>query len=156
VRWNLRIVLICMSLMNKNVTHFFRDFLAIQFFSVENFLFSSVPHFSFFKFYFIGYFIYLHFKCYPLSSFPLWKCPIPSPFHLLLVGCSSTYPPPPISPTWNSLTLDHWAFTEPRASYVVENGHVRCQWEERPLVLYPIFNRVIWFSGVWLLELFVY
>jgi hypothetical protein len=25
-----------------------------------------------------GYFIYLHFKCYPLSWFPLLKCPIPS------------------------------------------------------------------------------
>jgi hypothetical protein len=26
-----------------------------------------------------GYFIYLHFKCYPLFRFPLWKLPIPFP-----------------------------------------------------------------------------
>jgi hypothetical protein len=35
--------------------------------------------------------MYLHFKCYPLSQFPLWKPPIPSP--LLLWGCSPTHPP---------------------------------------------------------------
>jgi hypothetical protein len=36
--------------------------------------------FFFFKFFsFIGYFLYLHFKCYPLSTFTLWKPPIPPP-----------------------------------------------------------------------------
>jgi hypothetical protein len=29
VRWNLRVALICISLMTKNVEHFFRCFLAI-------------------------------------------------------------------------------------------------------------------------------
>jgi hypothetical protein len=43
-RWNLRIVLICISLMTKDVEHFFRCFLAIGYSSVENSLFSSVPH----------------------------------------------------------------------------------------------------------------
>jgi hypothetical protein len=28
---------------------------------------------------FIGYFIHLHFRCYPISQFPLWKHPILSP-----------------------------------------------------------------------------
>jgi hypothetical protein len=37
VRCNLRIVLICISLMSKDFEHFFRFFLAIQYFSVENF-----------------------------------------------------------------------------------------------------------------------
>jgi hypothetical protein len=32
----------------------------------------------------IGYFIYLHFKCYPLSWFPLCKSPTPFPLPLLL------------------------------------------------------------------------
>jgi hypothetical protein len=52
VRWNLRVVLIFISLMNKDVEHFFRCFSAIWYYSVENFLFSSVPHFS------IGYLVF--------------------------------------------------------------------------------------------------
>ena len=41
-RWNLRVVLICISLMIKDVEHFFRCFSAIRYSSVENSLFSSV------------------------------------------------------------------------------------------------------------------
>jgi hypothetical protein len=39
---------------------------------------SSLFVITFFK-YFIRYFLYLHFKCYPLSYFSLQKYPIPSP-----------------------------------------------------------------------------
>jgi hypothetical protein len=45
VRWNLRVVLICISLMTKDVEHFFRCFSAIRYSSAENSLFSSVLHF---------------------------------------------------------------------------------------------------------------
>jgi hypothetical protein len=45
VRWNLRVVLIYISLMTKYVKHFFRCFSAIWYSSAENSLFSSVPHF---------------------------------------------------------------------------------------------------------------
>jgi hypothetical protein len=45
VRWNLRVVLICISLMTKHVEHFFRYFSALRYSLVENSLFSSVPHF---------------------------------------------------------------------------------------------------------------
>jgi hypothetical protein len=45
VRWNLRVILICISLMTKDVDHFFRCLSAIRVSSVENFLFSSVSHF---------------------------------------------------------------------------------------------------------------
>jgi hypothetical protein len=45
VRWNLRVVLICISLKTKDVEHFFRSFSAISYFSVENLLFSSLHHF---------------------------------------------------------------------------------------------------------------
>jgi hypothetical protein len=45
VRWNLRVVLICISLMIKDVEHFFRFFSAMQYSSVEYSLFRSVPHF---------------------------------------------------------------------------------------------------------------
>jgi hypothetical protein len=45
VQWNLRVVLICISLMIKDVEHFFKCFSALCYSSVENSLFSSVPHF---------------------------------------------------------------------------------------------------------------
>ena len=45
VRWNLRVVLICISLMIKDAEHFFRCFSAIQYSSGENSLFSSEHHF---------------------------------------------------------------------------------------------------------------
>jgi len=45
VRWNLRVILICISLMTKDVEHFFMCLSVIQYSSAENSLFSSVPHF---------------------------------------------------------------------------------------------------------------
>jgi hypothetical protein len=45
VRWNLRVLLICIFLMTKDVEHFFRCFSSIWYSSVENSLFNSVPHF---------------------------------------------------------------------------------------------------------------
>jgi hypothetical protein len=44
-------------------------------------------------------FFNLHFKCYPLSQFPLPSCkpPLPSSLPLLLWGCFSTHPPTPTS-----------------------------------------------------------
>jgi hypothetical protein len=45
VRWNLRVVLICISMMINDVEHCFRCFSAFWYSSVENSLFSSVPHF---------------------------------------------------------------------------------------------------------------
>jgi hypothetical protein len=45
VRWNLRVVLICISLMIKDAEHVFRCFSGIWYSSGENSLFSSGPHF---------------------------------------------------------------------------------------------------------------
>ena len=45
MRWNLRGVLICISLITKDVEHFFSCFSAVCYSSVENSLFSSVSHF---------------------------------------------------------------------------------------------------------------
>ena len=45
LKWHLRVILSCISLMTKSVDHFFKCFSAIRDSSVENSLFSSVPHF---------------------------------------------------------------------------------------------------------------
>jgi hypothetical protein len=45
VKWNLRVVLTCICLMIKDVEHFFKCCSALQYSSVENSLFCSVPHF---------------------------------------------------------------------------------------------------------------
>ena len=45
VRWYLKVVLICISLITKEVEHDLKCLLAIQSLSVVNSLFSSVPHF---------------------------------------------------------------------------------------------------------------
>ena len=45
VRWNLRVVLICISLMIEYAEHFSRCFSTIQYSLLENSLFSSAPHF---------------------------------------------------------------------------------------------------------------
>jgi hypothetical protein len=45
VTWNLRVVLICISLMIKDAEHFIRCFSAIRYSSGENSLFSSESHF---------------------------------------------------------------------------------------------------------------
>ena len=46
VRWNLRVVLICISLMNKNIELFFRCFSVIQYSLVENSYLALYPIFN--------------------------------------------------------------------------------------------------------------
>jgi hypothetical protein len=45
VRWNLMVVLICISLMTKDIEHFFMCFSTTQVSSVEISLFSAASHF---------------------------------------------------------------------------------------------------------------
>jgi hypothetical protein len=112
-----------------------------------------------FFFIIIGYFLYLHFKCYPLSRFPLsQKPPSSSPLPLLLCGCSSTHPPTPTSPPLIPL---HWriyrAFIGPRTSSSIDDwqGHHLLHMQLEPCVLFGW-----WFSpwelwGVWLIDIVV-
>jgi hypothetical protein len=100
VRWNLRFVLTCISLMIKDVEHFCRCFSDIWYSSVKNYLFSSVPHIliglfgslesNFLRFGFVFFFLLLLFVCLfvlymldisPLSNVGLVKIFSPS------VGC---------------------------------------------------------------------
>jgi hypothetical protein len=94
MRWNFRVVLICISLMTKDVEHFFMCFSAIQYSSVENTLFSSVAHFLIGLFGFWSppsWFLYIYWILAPITvrigidPFPIcWlpfglidKCPLP-------------------------------------------------------------------------------
>ena len=84
--------LIFISLMSKNVKHFFEYLLAICDFCMT----LKILCLDFYSI-FIGYFIYLHFKRYPLSWFLLQKPPTPSPspcFYegapILTISCLST------------------------------------------------------------------
>jgi hypothetical protein len=43
IRWNLRVILICISLMTKDIEDFVKCFLGIRDFLVVSSLFSSVP-----------------------------------------------------------------------------------------------------------------
>jgi hypothetical protein len=106
---NLGVLLICSSLMTKNVELFSVFF---PFFCSFNLLF------------FIRYFLYLYFKCYPLSWFLLRKTHILSPFPLL------TNLPTPAYWPWHSPTLGHWAFLGPRASLCIG------KWQGHPLLHY--------------------
>lgn len=98
----------------------------------------------------IGYFIDLHFKCYPFFWFPLQK-PCISSSPLLLWGCSPTCPPTPAYPSWHSPILGHGASPGPRSSppIDVQQGHpllhMRLESWKLPCVL---------FVGCWMLKEF--
>lgn len=69
-------------------------------------------------FFFIGCFMSLHFKSYPVSQFPLWKPSLPFPLPLLLWRCPLSYPPTRTSLSWP--TLKHRVFTGTRASTPID------------------------------------
>jgi hypothetical protein len=62
VRWNLNVILICVSFMTRDGEHFFMCFLPIWTFSFEKVLFSSVAHF-FIGLLILGEFNFLRFLC---------------------------------------------------------------------------------------------
>jgi hypothetical protein len=80
----------------------------------------------FFFFLFIRYFLYLHSNVIPFPDFPFPRqetsYPIPPPPASMRVFF---HPPTPASPAWNSPTVGQQAFTEPRASPLIDaqQGH---------------------------------
>ena len=58
--------------------------------------------------------MYLHFKCYCLSRFPLQETPIPFPLFLPLWGCSPSHPPIHNSLPWHSPVLGHIKLAIPK------------------------------------------
>jgi hypothetical protein len=70
VKWNLRVVLICISLMIKDFEHFFKFFSAHLYSSVENSWFRSVSNFL------VGLFKFLEFR-FLSSSYILDISPLP-------------------------------------------------------------------------------
>jgi hypothetical protein len=87
------------------------------------YVFSGDSHYFFS---FIGYFLYLNFKYYPLYRSLLPQLPIPSP---LLSVSMRVLPHTPISshlfPPWHSPTLGHQTFSGPSAAPPsdVQQGH---------------------------------
>jgi hypothetical protein len=79
----------------------------------------STLHFLFFSLYFIGYFLYLHFKCFPLPRSPLQKPPIQSPFLCLYEGA-------PPSPTHSHLPTLAFPYTE--ASNILSPKGLSSHW----------------------------
>ena len=102
--------------------------------------------------------MYSHFKCYPLSQFPLQKPPLSSllpcfyegaPSHLLI----------PTSLLWHSPTMRNQAFTGPRTSIHARQCHLLLHMLLEPWVP-PCALFGWWFSpwelwGFWLVDIVV-
>jgi hypothetical protein len=93
-----------------------------------------------FLFVLIWYFLYLHFKCYPCSWFPLQKTPFPYPLPLPLL----TNPLTPAFWPWHFPTLRHRAFKGLRASLPIDVwlGHPLLHMQQEPCVpkMFNIFS----------------
>jgi hypothetical protein len=127
--------------------------------------YDIIEFWTFFLFFFLGHFIYLHFKCYPFSwlTFP----PPPLPRNSLshpLCPCfyESAHPPTHFClPTFTFTTLGHQTFTGLRASSPtdVQQAHPLLHMWLEPWVP-PCVLLGWWFSpwelwGIWLVDIVV-
>ena len=98
---------------------------------------------------FIGYFLYLYFKCFPLFRSPLQKAPFPSPLPLPLWGCSpihlllSSHPGIPI----------HWGNEYPYAQGspfpLMSNKAILCHICGQHHRSLHVYSLVVHSTGVW-------
>ena len=110
--------------------------------------------FGFFFKFFIRYFLYLHFKCYPCPDFPYENPLSPFPYSLPLLP----NPPTPTSWPWYSPTQGYRVFTGPRTSTPIDDwlGHPLQHMQLDPWVP-PCVLFSWWFSlwelwGCWLVH----
>ena len=94
--------------------------------------------------FFIGYFLYLHFQCYPLSRFPPGNTLTPPPILLLLWGCFLIHPNHSCLPTLTFPNMRHQAFRGPRASLPTDDqlGHPLQHMQLEPWV--PSYVFLVW------------
>jgi hypothetical protein len=126
---------------------------------LTNISYFELQYDQFIFYLFIGYFLYLHFKCYSLfqSSPQNFLCH-PPPLASMRVY---PHPPTPDSPPWHFPTLGHWVFTGQRTSPPIDDqqGHPLLHlWLEPwvpPCVLFGWWHSP-WESGEsgWLILLF--
>ena len=107
------------------------------------------------KIFFITYFLYLHFKCYPFSCFPS-KIPLPYPsYPCIYEGVPHT--PTPTSLLWISPTLGHLP-SQDQGPLLPLRHPLLHMWMEPRVPLCALFGW--WFSPrelweVWLVDIFV-
>ena len=70
-----------------SVNHHSLPHLKLWFFNWETKIHNVLDFLNFLLLFLIRYSLYLHFKCYPLSQFPLRKSPIPFPNSRIILHC---------------------------------------------------------------------
>jgi hypothetical protein len=92
-------------------------------------------------------FIYLHFKCYPLSQFPLQKPLFHYSLPLLLWRCSPTHPPTPTSlPSYSPiLDIKPSPYQGPLLPLMPDKTFLCyiCGWNHEPLHVYPLVGGLV-------------
>jgi hypothetical protein len=83
--------------------------------------------------FFLGYYIYLHFKCYPFSWFPLWEPP-------------SYYPP--FSCFYKSAPLSTHPLLPPCPGIPLHWG-IESSWDQGPLLSLMIFKAILCYICGW-------
>jgi len=127
------------------------------------FCYSKQAFFTISFFFLIGYFMYLHFKCYPLS----WLPPLPSPLPLASVRMLS------LPPTYSHLTTLAFPYTGETSLYrnkgfllMPDNAILccTCSWSQGSLYVYSLVGSLVpgssagcagWGVWVWLVDIVV-
>ena len=119
----------------------------------ENLSFHLFVYFS--LFFFIEYFMYLHFICYPLSQFSLRNLCLTSALPLFLWGGLPSLPPTPTSPPWHSPIPEPWGIKPLQDQGLLlllmpDNAilYYICSWSPGTLLVFCLVGDLVpWSSG---------